>query len=262
MALLTRRAALAGATSLAVARRASGQTTSWYVKPPSSLSVARAGGVQVLDTRVQRDRIVGARTRAMTQVGAVLDFSRVRDGTGAAYAKFDDATYQALTASYPTMFADYTVVNSIGTEHSDSSLIALQNWGTHPQLCLMIGDSLMDSAAGTGAHPELLQVQNQCWAQPVVSKSNPYGHTPGFTSYSSKSCFTGDPTLAFARICWEFAWDGWRLAALAGITYPSSTASHADQSRLYQSIPALGTQSSTSSFKRGQTISDTPSGPG
>jgi hypothetical protein len=242
MALMTRRAALAGAASLAVARRSSGQTTNWYVRPPSLLSVVRSDGTHVLDARMQRDRIVGTRTRAATQYGVVFDFARVKDKLAAPYAKFDDATYQALIAGNPTIFADCIVANSIGTEVSDSSSIALQNWGTHPQLCLMIGDSLMDSTPGSGLYPELLQPQNQCWAQPVVSKGNQYTTIANGIPYWNKSCGTIDPTLPFARICWKFAWDGWRLASLNGIKYPRTAAAHADQGADYQYVSALGTQ--------------------
>jgi hypothetical protein len=197
MNILTRRKALLGASALlcAPAIRGSRAATSWYVQPPPLLQATRDGGVFVLPTPMQRDRIIGSRTRASTQAGTVFDFTRVTDGAGAAYAKFDDPTYQALIAANPTIFADCTVTNSINQETADTTLIDEENWDTHPQLCVMMGDSLMDSTAGFTVHPELALPQNQCWAQPVASKPTPYTATP-----DSRASGTGPPIPPMRRV--------------------------------------------------------------
>jgi hypothetical protein len=244
MNILTRRQILAGASALlcAPAIRSSRAATFWYVEPPPLLRATRTDGVQVLSIAMQRDRIIGSRTRAATPAGTVFDFARVADGSGVAYAKFDDATYRALIAANPTIFADCTITNSISAETADATLIDEENWDTHPQLCVMMGDSLMDSTAGFTVHPELALPQNQCWAQPVASKPVPYTTTPDFSGFWNRSAYTSDATLSRARICWKFANRGWRLATLPGIAYPGPLRAWADQKAYLQCIPVAPDQ--------------------
>ena len=236
--MLTRRMALLSGLA-AMSRPAKSQSGAVYVRPPQSLSVVRADGVHVLDRRMQRDRIIGARTRQYTPAGTVFDFVRVNDPTPAAWAKFDSATYNALIAADSSIFADCTVTSSISGGGTDTAAIALQTWGTHPQLCLMIGDSLFDSQTGSSLHHELLQVQNQAWAQPVISKTANYTASGDVYAFWNKPCYFNSPTDDLARICWKFAWGGWRMATQPGVVYPGTTGAHADQVNDYTAIPVL-----------------------
>jgi hypothetical protein len=70
--MLTRRATIFSGLA-ATMRPALAQVGTVYVKPPQSLAVIRGLASNPLDTRVQRDRIIGARTRQYTPAGTVFD---------------------------------------------------------------------------------------------------------------------------------------------------------------------------------------------
>jgi hypothetical protein len=66
--------------------------------------------------------------------------------------------------------------------------------------------------------------------------------TGDVSPFWNKSCCQADPTADLARICWKFAWGGWRLATQPGVVYPGTTGGHADQAGDYRSIPVLAGQ--------------------
>jgi hypothetical protein len=246
--MITRRKVLFGGSALMAmpAIRCARAATSWYVQPPNLVQMVRPDGFHVMPNLVQRDRIIGARTRPYTASGKVFNFTRAQSNIGGSpslwpqYAKFDDGTYQGMLAANPRIFADCTVTNSIANENSHTVdwTVSLCNTGQHPQLCVMLGDSLMASVTGGSQHRELDLVENQLWAQPVTSKSAPYTSRLGvYGPAFNKEVYTADPTQRHARICFDFGFNGWRLGDVPGIKYPGTSGAWANQGNYISYIP-------------------------